>query len=385
MNFESIDPDQLDLSNETELTPQKRKEMKQKLLDLIQEGHNLIKSTEQKYEEDELNRMIEIEKRKFVKKTAPVIKIHSIEKVSLPITTSSSVNFPISKNTSIKQLKTISGISLQKKSSSNNLNKEIPIKGKLPTKTNNKLSTPSSSNSLNKEIPNKRKLIEMPKKTIIKLPTTSSLNNLNKEISVKVTAINKLKTNPQFRVILPKTPINKSSTPPASNQNKKIPVKWKLIETNKINKNTTVNTLKISLPKKSSTPNSDDIQKIIKKFLLPQNLCKIKSSLASIKPSVTPKNTIKIQSNLKNHKPHVKKLPTKIIESPPPPFEEVFIKMETYEDMEVIEWLDDENLEQLNSVENNSSNQSKSCEVIAIDNDESLDSDEMSEILSKLN
>lgn len=51
MNFESLDPDKLNLS-ECEFNPQKRKELKKKLLDLMQEGHDLIKRSEEKLKKE---------------------------------------------------------------------------------------------------------------------------------------------------------------------------------------------------------------------------------------------------------------------------------------------------------------------------------------------
>lgn len=51
MNFESIGLDKLNWS-ESELSPQKRKELKKILIDLIQEGHDLIRRSEEKLKKD---------------------------------------------------------------------------------------------------------------------------------------------------------------------------------------------------------------------------------------------------------------------------------------------------------------------------------------------
>lgn len=57
MNFESIDPDNLNLSD-YEFIPEKRKELKKTLINLIQEGHDLIRRSEEKLRKDKLIKKI---------------------------------------------------------------------------------------------------------------------------------------------------------------------------------------------------------------------------------------------------------------------------------------------------------------------------------------
>lgn len=470
MNFESIDPDKLDLPNESELTPEKRKELKNKLLGLIQEGYNLIKSTEEKYEEEILTKLDDLKKIHAANKTfpAPTVKVKAANKtITTPIikqcsgvmkiqskssppvstkcfykapeaqkpnpSTSNNLNktpnklkqneiMKISLNSKWKQLMKNTVIKMNNSpTTSSNLHKKLPIK---PTTTNSNDNSSKSNpkvikttvihaNNSNKKLPVKLKENESDKSStsnhqsdpqgrqVIKTTVIHNSSNLNNEVSVNGTdTALKLPTNNSHGL--------------SNNLNKKLPVKLKENEnlTTAINSKWSnllkgkVTQAKTNLFKGNETLKVvENIKKINRPvFKLPQNDVKSstvsKSSNNLMKNQTNPPNSTannQINKKVKTYryrcltcrascssyealKKHLKDGHKNIPPEPeaPPPFEEVIIKMEIHEEL-----LDDNNLDITTSGET-ISNDEPFSEVISIEDNDSLDSDEMSEILSKL-
>lgn len=494
MNFESIDPDKLDLPNDSDLTPEKRKELKNKLLGLIQEGYNLIKSTEEKYEEEILLKLDDLEKLKTAQKIIPAVQPQSsikcfykppeitktgsfpnkteIHKVTSPnpSTSSNMKKIPISLNLKFKQLIKNTVIHMNNSPAKSTNYKKLPVKpkenendktSKPATNTNsNKLmkstmipmnnshksnprvirttiynsSNIKQNNNLNKKLPIKLKESETDKTStdsqkndIQQTTVIHNSPNLNDEVPVignenKTDRALKLPTNNSYKgpQVIKTTVIRNSST--STNLNKKLPVKFKENETSKLTTaiNSKWNVLlkgKVTQTNNSSKSNifkgneSLTVVDNVKKFKLvtiplsklPQN--NVKSSTVSTSSDnliklkkIIPKSTAidKISKKvrkfrfkcvtcsayyssydaLKRHLKDGHDMPSEPVA--PPPFEEVFIKMETHEEL-----LDDNRMDITTSREMISNDEPYS-EVISIEDNDSLDSDEMSEILSKL-
>lgn len=416
MNFESIDPDQLDVPNESELTPQQRKELKKKLLGLIQEGHNLIKNTKEKYRVDHLLELKRLDAIKQAKKahTTSALENYTILAASLrknrvpvkilqknPEMIKKNVQI-IPKNTSL-QKDTIQAASLvknpftikklqknpeiQKEISCNitsltNSNKKLPVRNESfqSIKICNTLKTGLAASML-KNSPTvkvlKSSIIQrkIPSNIRSSTPSSSSLNNIHKKLPFKSKETLQFIANVKKITKNVPNPMNtntiKSSTPSSSSNN--------LIKINNIKSSTpssSSNTpIKINNIKSSS---SNDLMKIQINNNYKANIVKKIHKCLKCLESFCSIYMLEKHMRIRHHQPKAQ-----LIETEPPPFEEVFIKMETPDDMEVIEWLDDNNIEKPTSIVDIPDNPSFS-DIFSIDTDESLDSVEMRDILSKV-